>query len=149
MSDHTQDDDAPQRPKWLGAVIVAIMLAVVLGLVNVGWLIMKPDPIDAAQAARVQASPALQAGQRLVQSNDCMRCHMAERKAVGPGYQDIAMRYQARSDAAAHLAGKIRNGSVGEWGRVIMPRHPQISPADAELMARWVLSHTPASAATP
>jgi cytochrome c551/c552 len=62
---------------------------------------------------------------------------------VGPGYAEIAARYQGQDDAVAHLARKIREGSVGTWGRVIMPRHPHIAVADADLMARWVMGHAP------
>jgi cytochrome c551/c552 len=38
------------------------------------------------------------------------------------------------------LAAKIRAGSVGTWGRVIMPRQGRVTEADAQLLAEWVLS---------
>ena len=69
-----------------------------------------------------------------------MRCHGWERNYVGPSFASIAQRYQARSDAETYLAGRIRGGSVGEWGNVIMPRHPQISEQQALQMARWLLA---------
>lgn len=53
------------------------------------------------------------------------------------------MRYRGDAGAAQRLAGKIRHGSVGTWGRVIMPRQPRLSDADAQLLARWVLSQPP------
>ena len=69
-----------------------------------------------------------------------MRCHGLDRKFVGPGFTEIAQKYGAQADAQSYLAGKIRSGSVGVWGNVIMPRHPQVSEADALQMASWVLS---------
>lgn len=76
----------------------------------------------------------------LAQKSGCMACHGLVHKQIGPGFSQIAARYRGDADAPARLAGKIRNGSVGAWGRVIMPRHPQLSEADAQALARWVLS---------
>jgi cytochrome c len=42
-----------------------------------------------------------------------------------------------------YLAGKIRNGGAGEWGRALMPRHPQLSEEQARQMAQWVMSLPP------
>ena len=138
------DDSDASRPKWLGVFIVVMMVLISLGVANVGWLIMRDSPSEKAQNERVAASPELQRAQGLVQANSCSRCHMAERKAVGPGYLQIAERYAADPSAVAHLAGKIRGGAVGTWGSTIMPRHPHISEADATAMAAWVMSHAPA-----
>ncbi|BDT69094.1 cytochrome c-552 [Comamonadaceae bacterium OS-1] len=78
--------------------------------------------------------------QELAQKSDCMACHGMVHKQIGPGFAQIAARYRGDADAPTRLAGKIRNGSVGAWGRVIMPRHPQLSEAEALALARWVLS---------
>nr|WP_315182592.1 c-type cytochrome [uncultured Albidiferax sp.] len=90
--------------------------------------------------AAAQALPP----QALAQKAGCMACHGMVHKQVGPGFAQVAARYRAQgggdADAPARLAGKIRNGSVGVWGRVIMPRHPQLSEAEALALARWVLS---------
>jgi cytochrome c len=80
------------------------------------------------------------APQALAQKSGCMACHGLVHKQIGPGFAQIAARYRGDADAPQRLAGKIRNGSVGAWGRVIMPRHPQLSEADALALARWVLS---------
>jgi len=78
--------------------------------------------------------------QALAQKSDCMSCHGMVHPQVGPGFAQIAARYRGDTDAPTRLAGKIRNGSVGAWGRVIMPRHPQLSDAETLALARWVLS---------
>ena len=95
---------------------------------------------QAAADALVAAKPELAAARKLVEGADCMRCHGLDRKFVGPGFTEIAQKYGSQLDAQSYLAAKIRSGSVGVWGNVIMPRHPQISEADSLQMALWVLS---------
>ena len=48
-----------------------------------------------------------------------------------------------RADAPDYLARKIREGSVGVWGRTLMPRHPQITQEQAVQMAQWLLAMAP------
>ncbi|WP_432725700.1 c-type cytochrome [Variovorax sp. W6] len=85
-------------------------------------------------------SATAQAPADLARRNACMACHGLVHKQVGPGFAQIAERYRGDGEAAARLAGKIRNGSVGVWGRVIMPRQTQVSEADAQVLAQWILS---------
>lgn len=101
--------------------------------------------------AAVAASPALQEGKALVsQGSDCMRCHTVDLDVVGPSFMSIAKRYGDRPDGVEYLARKIREGSVGEWGRIVMPRHPQVTPEQAEKMAGWMMALKPKkSAADP
>jgi len=86
-------------------------------------------------ASAQQAAPA-----DLLRKNGCMACHGLVHKQVGPGFAQIADRYRNDPQAPARLAGKIRDGSVGTWGRVIMPRQSLVSQADAQVLAGWVLS---------
>lgn len=76
----------------------------------------------------------------LARERGCMTCHGLVRKAVGPGFAQIAERYRGDEVAASRLQGKIRNGAVGNWGRVIMPRQPRVSDDEARALAAWVLS---------
>lgn len=87
-------------------------------------------------SAHAQTPP----GDVLARKNACMACHGLVHKQVGPGFAQIAQRYRNDADAPLRLAAKIRNGSVGTWGRVIMPRQTQVSETDAQALARWVLS---------
>ncbi len=68
-----------------------------------------------------------------------MTCHGIAHRQVGPGFAQIAERYRQDPAAAARLAGRIRTGSVGQWGRVVMPRQAQVSEAEARVLAEWVL----------
>lgn len=82
-----------------------------------------------------ETGEAAQRGQAL----GCMRCHGMVTTYVGPGFAEIASRYRGDADAPARLRKVIRQGSVGTWGRVIMPRQSQVGEADAALLADWIL----------
>ena len=83
-------------------------------------------------------APAI-ADQALATSKSCMACHAVERKLVGPSFKDIATKYAGQGDAATNLAGKIIKGGSGVWGPVPMPANNQVSEADAQKLATWVL----------
>lgn len=158
---HPDDEIPPPRPRWLGWALIAFGLLVALGMLNLGVrmvLSAKPAQADATQqptstapvagVAEVPQTSSL-AGQALVQASDCLRCHGMDRRYVGPSFRQIADRYREQPDAANYLARKIREGSVGVWGRTVMPRHPQVTEAQSSDMARWLLSLPPAQAAAP
>lgn len=142
--DGPADDAGTPRPRWLAAVLVLTVGLLVAGLLMTGWLILRNYPLTGAPRDPGAPASGSAAGLALVQAGDCMRCHLPARKAVGPAYQSIAERHAGKPEAVSLLARKIRMGSVGDWGRVIMPRHPQVSEADARLMAQWVLAQRPA-----
>ena len=156
---HPDDDIPPPRPRWLGWALIAFGLLVAMGMLNLGVrmvLSAKPPQTEAPQppsaatpvtgAAEAPQTSSL-AGQALVQASDCLRCHGMDRRYVGPSFRQIADRYREQPDAANYLARKIREGSVGVWGRTVMPRHPQVNEAQSSDMARWLLSLPPAQAA--
>lgn len=97
--------------------------------------------LAAAPTAMAQTLPA-----DLARKNGCMSCHGLLHRQVGPGFAQISDRYRSDIEAPARLTGKIRNGSVGTWGRVIMPRQAHVSEADARALAEWVLSQPPPNA---
>jgi cytochrome c len=78
--------------------------------------------------------------QGMAQDYGCMSCHGLVHKQVGPGFAQIAERYRGDPARPEALAAKIRSGSVGTWGRVVMPRQPKVTEADAKVLAAWVLS---------
>lgn len=98
----------------------------------------------AGLAVHASGAIAQTSGDELAHKNGCMACHGLVHKQVGPGFAQIADRYRKDGEAEARLATKIRSGSVGTWGRVIMPRQTQVSEGDARLLAQWVLSQPPA-----
>lgn len=76
----------------------------------------------------------------LAKKNACMACHAADKKLVGPAYQDVAKKYASQKDAAATLAKSIKAGGSGKWGPVPMPPQAALSDADATTLATWILS---------
>ena len=85
------------------------------------------------------ASPAF-AQQDLAQSKNCLTCHAVDKKLVGPAYKDVAAKYAKDKDAVKKLSEKIIKGGSGVWGPVPMPANAQVSPAEAEQLAKWVMS---------
>ena len=80
------------------------------------------------------------ASAELAKAKNCLACHAADKKVVGPSYQDVAAKYAKDKDATGKLAKKIREGGVGAWGQIPMPANPQVSEAEAQTLAKWVLT---------
>ena len=78
-------------------------------------------------------------GLNLIKNSDCFTCHQFKSKLIGPSFQEVAARYASRPSADKLLATRIREGSEGTWGEVIMPGHPDISHDAATKMAEWIL----------
>lgn len=79
-------------------------------------------------------------GMDLAQSSNCLACHQVDRKRVGPAFTLVAQRFANQEGALDYLANTIRQGGRGRWGAVPMPAQPQVSPADARVIAAWILS---------
>ena len=86
------------------------------------------------------AAAGAQANADLAQKKNCMACHAVDKKIVGPAYKDVAAKYAKDKDAVKKLADKIIKGGSGVWGPVPMPPNAQVTPAEAETLAKWVMS---------
>ena len=82
--------------------------------------------------------PAM-ADQALATAKNCMACHAAQKKLVGPAYKDVAAKYKDDAGAVDRLATKIIKGGSGAWGPVPMPANAQVNEADAKKLAAWIL----------
>lgn len=73
----------------------------------------------------------------------CYVCHSDRQALAGPAFADIAASWRDTPNAAARIADVIRSGAAsgGPWH---MPPHPEISPREAQAMARYILSIPPA-----
>jgi cytochrome c len=85
-------------------------------------------------------APAAYAGPELARSKNCVACHHPERKMIGPAYKAIAAKYASDAAAAKALSEKIIKGGGGVWGPTPMPAQANVSPAEAEELAKWILS---------
>ena len=101
------------------------------------WLVLSSVLLCAA--AQAQTKPTLD----MASDYGCLACHGLVHKQIGPGFGQVAARYRQDPEAAQRLAAKIQHGSVGVWGRVIMPRQTRVTDADATTLARWVLAQPP------
>jgi cytochrome c len=79
-------------------------------------------------------------GESLVKASDCKTCHHPVNKIIGPAHTDVAKKYEFTEANVKLLAEKIIKGGSGVWGQIPMTAHPDVSQADAEKMARYVLS---------
>ena len=86
----------------------------------------------------VVASPAF-ASADLAKQKNCLACHAADKKVIGPAYKDVAAKYAGQKDASDKLAQKIIKGGSGVWGAVPMPANPQVNEADAKALATWIM----------
>lgn len=89
-------------------------------------------------AVTTLATPAL-ADLALATGKNCMACHAADKKLVGPSYKEVATKYAGQKDAVDKLAVKIVKGGSGVWGPVPMPANAQVSEAEAKKLAAWVM----------
>ena len=81
-----------------------------------GWL-------TNSTGVRAQDEPSM----KEVMSGDCFSCHKIDQDDVGPAWISVADRYHHDSSKAPYLANRIRNGGVGDWGKVAMPAHDYLS----------------------
>ncbi len=79
------------------------------------------------------------ASEDLAKAKNCLTCHSADKKIVGPSYKDIVAKRGGDKGVEAALAGKIKGGSKGEWGQVPMPPN-NVTDAEAATLAKWILT---------
>jgi cytochrome c len=92
-------------------------------------------------ACLLVSAPAL-ADMQLATSKNCMACHAAAIKLVGPSFKAIAEKYAGQKEAVDKLAVKVIKGGSGVWGPVPMPANAQVSPDEAKKLVTWILKQT-------
>jgi cytochrome c len=88
----------------------------------------------------VLASSSAFAQADLAKAKNCMACHAAATKLVGPAYKDVAAKYAGQKGAEDKLVVKVMKGGAGAWGPVPMPANPQVSEAEARSLVKWILA---------
>ena len=69
----------------------------------------------------------------------CYICHADREALTGPAFADIAAANRKQRDAVSRIAHDIRAG-VKNGGPWHMPPHPEVSAAEARVMARYIMS---------
>ena len=59
-------------------------------------------------------------------------------RIIGPGFNEIAAKYEGRADAQVYLSKRIREGGQGVWGTVPMPPQAGLKENDVDEIARWL-----------
>ncbi len=99
--------------------------------------------LSLASAAHAQMKAAdIAAAQAAFSANGCNNCHDASSRIVGPALKEIADRYKGKK-VTAEVAKRIIEGSEGRWGDMAHPSNAALAPADAKLLARWILTGAP------
>ncbi len=109
--------------------LLLTMVALFTGVAMTGW-----SSKAHADNAQLQA---------LMLRNNCTACHLIDRHQYGPKFNDVAARYAGNAEAVAMLAARIRAGGTGVWGEDVMPPQPNVSEADARMIAALVLALKP------
>ncbi len=81
---------------------------------------------------------------QLAKTSGCLACHGLDNHLVGPGYAQVAAKYQGDPAAETKLQHKVKAGGTGVWGQVPMPAHPQLADEDVRVLVHWILSGAPA-----
>jgi cytochrome c551/c552 len=92
---------------------------------------------------------------RLAEQRGCTFCHREAPPApeangalpIAPSWREIAARYRGRPDAVAELAAIVVQGADPadrHWAKrldfaAMRGNAPQVSPAEARALARWIL----------
>jgi cytochrome c len=76
----------------------------------------------------------------LAKKSNCLACHTADKKLVGPAYQDVAKKYAGDKGAEAKLIEKVKKGGAGVWGPVPMPPNANVKDEDIKTLVKWVLA---------
>jgi len=95
---------------------------------------------ETAEPEKASSDDLIAQGKTLVESNDCKTCHHPTNKIIGPAHMDVAKKYEFTKANVDLLADKIIKGGSGVWGEIPMTAHADLSKADAEKMAMYVLS---------
>ena len=98
------------------------------------------DANASGQEQQSSAQDLIKQGQALVDQSDCKTCHHQTNKIIGPAHAEVAKKYEFTKANVTYLADKIKNGGSGVWGEIPMTPHVDLSQADAEKMAMYVLS---------
>jgi cytochrome c len=78
-------------------------------------------------------------GLLLMKKSTCFGCHAHKTRLAGPGFQEIAMRYENNEGTIKSLSSKILNGSVGTWGDQPMPAHEELTEEQGRQISAFIL----------
>ncbi len=84
-------------------------------------------------------------GLALIRKSDCLNCHAASRKLVGPSFVEIADKYRDQPHQLEQSVARVREGSTGVWGKIGMLPHQQHTESEVTQMVEYVFATTAAA----
>lgn len=87
----------------------------------------------------------LATGETVIANSDCLGCHNEKHRVVGPAWAEVAQRYRGnlQQEVITSLITSIREGGVGNWGKVPMTAHPDLSEDELQAAVAYVLTVEP------
>jgi len=70
--------------------------------------------------------------------SNCMNCHAFNAKLIGPSFSEISTRYSSSANTD-DIIKRVRDGSKGIWGDIVMPTHHELSEEETRKMVKWIL----------
>lgn len=83
-------------------------------------------------------------GRYWMEKSDCMTCHEADQRTIGPAFQEIALKYPKEKTAVEFLVRKVQQGGSGVWGAAMMNPHPNLAEKEIREMINYIFSLKPA-----
>ena len=93
------------------------------------------DALPSASGRTISEDPPGLVG---ILGSNCLNCHAFKSKLIGPSFHEISKKYQAGEPDMALMVSRIKNGSSGVWGPIVMPGHPELSDREIEEMLLWI-----------
>jgi len=96
----------------------------------------RPEAAEAAMSGPIADDPP---GLRTLRTSDCLNCHTFDARLIGPSFARIGKRYPYSQANVDSLSRHILEGSLGVWGNIKMPSHPQLTAEQAAACVTWIL----------
>ncbi|MDB4920120.1 c-type cytochrome [Mucilaginibacter sp.] len=80
-------------------------------------------------------------GLAVLRTSNCFNCHNFNSKAIGPSFNEIAVKYTTTASNVDLLVKHIREGSTGIWGKETMPTHPELSAEEVKRTVQWIFKY--------
>ena len=100
--------------------------------------------IQKAAALPSQAAVDVEAAKELARTNDCLKCHSADKDKKGPSMQKISDKYRGKPDAQEKVILHFTSGPTVTLPDGLEIRHRIIDtkdPKERANIADWFLSH--------
>lgn len=98
------------------------------------------DPLKVKKYAKEEVSHRSEVLSMMSISN-CLTCHKAKDKLIGPSFEEIAKRYSPTLGNKEYLTKQIIKGSKDVWSDVIMPAQPELAEEEISQILDWIFDN--------